>query len=145
MNEYVIIMVAAAAIGFIFAAVSIINAYKIFISDDFRKLNHSKNVLKNKLPILMACPLSNLIYAVVCSAIIYMEHDGFSISMKIPCYIMGIAAFICSALQGIVLKKDIINGALDDDKMISTAVLKIGIIEIISIAALTYFFIQVNY
>ena len=145
MADYVIIMIAAAAIGFLFAAVNIINAYKIFISDDFRKLNHSKIVLRNKLPILMACPLSNLIYAVLCAAIIYMEFDGFSISMKIPCYIMGIAALICSALQGIVLKKDIINGALDDDKMISTAVLKIGVIEIISIAALVYFFIQVNY
>lgn len=145
MNEYVIIMVVAAAIGFIFAAANIINAYKIFVSDDFRKFNYSKNVLRNKIITIIGYPLTNLIFAILCAAIMYMEYDGYSISMKIPCIIMGIATLISSALQGIILKKDIINGVLDDIKMITKTVIKVSGFNVISIAALIYFFIQVNY
>ena len=144
MADYVIIMVAAAAIGFIFAAVNIINAYKIFTSDDLRSFNNPKNILRNKLITFIGYPLADLVFAVLCAAMIYVNNDGYSMSMKIPCYIMGIAALISSVLQGIILKKDIINGALDDNKMFSNTVFKVCGISVISMAALIYFFIQLK-
>lgn len=141
MNIYLIIMFAAVIAGFAIAASISIGAYREYIGNDLIKKENSEKFLKGKFFVLVAYVSSKIFYAAVVAFIPMIDNIGYE-KVKFPFIIFGIAAFLSMILQGIVLKKDTLAGALDNANQYSKVILKIGLCEAISVLALIYIFLS---
>lgn len=141
MNIYLIIMFAAVAAGFALAASISIGAYKEYIGNDLIKKENSEDVLKGKFIVLASSIFTKVMYA----AVIFLMTKTSSISvetMKLPVLAFSAAAFITMLLQGIVLKKETLAGALDDANMNSKLIIKVMSCEAICVLAFIYIFLS---
>ena len=137
MNIYLIIMFAAVAAGFAIAASISIGAYKEYIGNDLIKKENSEKFLKGKFFVLVGYIAAKVFYA----GIIFLMTRTISFdieAVKMSLLVFGAAAFLTMLLQGIIIKKDTLAGALDNANQYSKVILKLGLTEAITVLALMY-------
>lgn len=137
MNIYLIIMFAAVAAGFAIAASISIGAYKEYIGNDLIKKENSEKFLKGKFFVLVGYIAAKVFYA----GIIFLMTRTISFdieAVKMSLLVFGAAAFLTMLLQGIIIKKDTLAGALDNANQYSKVIIKLGLTEAITVLALMY-------
>lgn len=117
MPTFALIMLAASIVGFIIAAVLTLTT----------KISAKQKML------CLAIVFINVLFAALSAWLMYERSFAVDVSMtmKTPCYVLGLMTFICCIIQGAVIKSG-------TEKLTG----KLLIPEILSIAALVYFFIQ---
>ena len=137
MNIYLIIMFAAVAAGFALAASISIGAYKEYIGNDLIKKENSEKFLKGKFFVLEGYIAAKVFYAGV--IFLMTRTISFDIeAVKMSLLVFGAAAFLTMLLQGIIIKKDTLAGALDNANQYSKVIIKLGLTEAITVLALMY-------
>lgn len=134
MPTFALIMLAESLLGFAIATALSLVACKNSVST---------NSVKAKLITLICIVFINVIYTGIAALNIYINSFAVDVSMtmKTPCYVLGLTSFICSIIQGSIIKKSIVNGSLGVES-IKKLTGKIFIPEIISIAGILYFLLQ---
>lgn len=123
MPYFALIMLAVSLLGFVIAVVMSLTAYKNSVRDSLLNLG---------------IIFTNVIFTAVAAWLIYVRSFAVDVSMtmKTPCYVLGLLTFICCIIQGNIIKIEIKNGKTE--KLTE----KIVFPEILSIAGILYFFIQ---
>lgn len=141
MNIYLIIMFAAVAAGFALAASIAIGAYKEYIGNDLIRKENSEKFLKGKFFVLVGYIAAKVFYAGV--IFLMTRTISFDIeAVKMSLLVFGAAAFLTMLLQGMIIKKDTLAGALDNANQYSKVILKLGLTEAIAVLALMYVFLS---
>ena len=123
MPRFAIIMLAAVFLGFVIAEVLTLTAGRISAKE---KLSCSGVIFINVLFAVFAAWSISVRSSVV----------DVSITMKIPCLVLGLMTFICCVIQAAVIKIETENGRTEK------LAVKILIPEILSVIGLIYFLIQ---
>ena len=141
MNIFLIIMFAAVIAGFALAASIAIGAYREYIGNDLIRKENSEKFLKGKFFVLVGYIFSKVMYAAV--IFLMTKTAPFDIeAVKMSLLVFGAAAFLTMLLQGSVIKKETLAGALDNANQYSKVILKLGLCEVISVLALIYIFLS---
>lgn len=134
MPTFALIMLAESLLGFVIAAALFLSAYKKI---------EGNNSSKARLIIFVGIVFANVIYAIIAALNIYMRSFAVDVAMtmKIPCYVLGLMTLICCVIQGFIIKNEIEKGSFGEEslKMLTG---KLAVPEILSIAGLLYFFIK---
>lgn len=130
MPTFALIMLAESLLGFVIAAALSLSACKSIAGNSLKKAS---------LIILIGIVLINVIYTGIAAWLIYNRAFAVDVSMtmKTPCYVLGLMSFICSVIQGAVIKAE-----LENNKSTKVIIEKLLIPEIISLVGILYFFMQ---
>ena len=123
MPYFALIMLVVSFMGFIIAAFMSLTAYKNSVRDSLLNLG---------------IIFTNVIFTAIAAWLVYIRSFAVDVSMtmKTPCYVLGLLTFICCIIQGCIIKIEIKNGRTE--KLTG----KIVFPEILSIAGMLYFLIQ---
>lgn len=141
MDYIVYALVVVPLLGFMFAFTRMLPAKKLAQDSGLIQQNSESNDENSRFLLIVCLIASNVIYGIGELMMIYMDYGGFTApeSMKYPMIITFMCNGVACILQGIVGEKDISDGMLSDNAKYTRTVLKIGLIEIISVAGLVYF------
>ena len=120
-------MLAESLLGFVIAATLSLSVFKNLAGS------------KARIIILIGIVFINVIYTGIAAWIIYIRAFAVDVSMtmKTPCYVLGLMSFICSVIQGAIIKAE-----LEKNKSTNTIIGKLLVPEVLSLVGLIYFFMQ---
>ena len=127
MPDFALIMLAESLLGFMIATALSLSAFKNLAGS------------KARIIILIGIVFINVIYTGIAAWIIYIRAFAVDVSMtmKTPCYVLGFMAFICSVIQGAIIKEELKN-----NKSTKAIIGKLLVPEVLSLVGLIYFFMQ---
>lgn len=140
MTGYYMTMLAAVIVGFAISAAECIRAYKEYVGNDFIKKENSEKEIRKKFITLIGDVSTAIFYAIVLVFVSGQASD--TERMKLALLIFTAVTFVCMLLQGRIIKKDVLSGALDDSNKYGITLVKISICEVAIIISLVFAFIS---